>query len=315
MKTQVYERGNYMNVFLRRNKMGLESLRKIRLSTSNPSQYDIMNDMALRTPRGADLNYLFLWGYVRNIPQGFRHIFNKPSAVGLTSNKGTFRVKMADNGLTMPSWRVDSLSRSDLVDGLSYVVRPNSHYGGKNIHSFVHSYEEEAHVLQDHLMKFGTDAYISERIDKDKEYRVFTMSGKVVFMVEKIVDDTGVLAWNVEQGGRFENVNFGKWDLMVAKNALEAVKLGGLDFGAVDVMVKSNSVHGNHVYVLEVNTSPFLTADYWSSCVAKAFDYTVKNSVTTHYDIPDYTYLTKDNFNWKHFIHPAISDKAILEVV
>lgn len=295
--------------------MGLESLRKIRLSTSNPSQYDIMNDMALRTPRGADLNYLFLWGYVRNIPQGFKHIFNKPSAVGLTSNKGTFRVKMAENGLTMPSWSVNTVERHDLVQGKSYIVRPNNHFGGKNLHRFLYSDSMTDDYVRDNLYKFGDDAYVSEFIPKHKEFRVFVMSGRVVFMVEKIVDNMDTVAWNVEQGGRFENVNFGNWDLMVAKKALDAVKLGGLDFGAVDVMVKNNSTHGNQVYVLEVNTSPFLTADYWSSCVAKAFDYTVNNSVTTHFDIPDYTYLTKDNFNWKHFIHPAISDKAILEVL
>lgn len=285
--------------------MGLESLRKIRLQSDNPRQYDIMNDQHLRINPHVDKNYLFLWGYVRNVPQGFRNVFNKPSSVGSTSSKGSFRVKMYENGLTMPSWRVSSVyspSRSPLVDGKSYVVRPNNHYGGKNIHSFVYSDVMENHVFKDHVMKFGNDAYISERIDKEKEFRVFVMSGRVVFMVEKIVADTGTLAWNVEQGGRFENVGFGSWNLKVARMSIEAIELGGLDFGAVDVMVK-----GDDVYVLEVNTSPFLTADYWSKCVAKAFDYTVANNVTTDFNIG-----TSDTPNWRNYIHPAINEEARL---
>lgn len=299
-----------MNLLLRRNKSGLETLRKIRLSSSNPRMYDIMNDQHLRINPRVRYNYLINWAYVRDVPNGFTRVLNNPRNVGISSSKGTFRKKLYDNGLTMRTWNVTNRDNVPaIVDsfevGKEYIIRPQSHYGGKNM--FTIKYQTEANELLKYTLAnryfnmFGGNYYISEYINKDKEFRVFVLDGRIVFVVEKIVEDTTAKAWNVEQGGRFENVRFGSWNLEVCRKAIDAIKLAGLDFGAVDVMSK-----GDEVYVLEVNTSPHITADYWSSCVAKAFDYTINNGVMEPFNI------NMDNAKWRNFVHPALSDEAIL---
>lgn len=302
-----------MNLLLRRNKSGLETLRKIRLSSANPSKYDIMNDQHLRINPRIRYNYLFNWAYVRNVPNGFTRVLNNPSNVGISSSKGSFRKKLYDNGLTMPTWNISRASQVDeMVDSFSYdkqyIMRPQSHYGGKDLRVIIPD-ECNIDTLRSALKttvlrEFGGSYYVSEFIEKDKEFRVFVLDGKIVFVVEKIVNDTSVVAWNVEQGGRFENVRFGEWNKVVCEKSIDAIKLAGLDFGAVDVMIK-----GDDVYILEVNTSPHITADYWASCVAKAFDYTIDNNIMVAFDK---SYDDLATAKWRNFIHPAINSEAIL---
>lgn len=275
-----------MNLLLRRNKNGLASLRKINsLMESNTL---IRND---KTKLPNIVNYTFNWGYVRKLPNYSSVVLNKPINVGISSSKGTFRKKLYDNGLTMRT----STSYNEIKDliqgGGKWLLRENNHFGGKNIYVI-----ETLHDLLNHY-EYGM--YLSEFIDKEKEFRVFVTQGRVVFVVEKLVEDKTSVAWNVHAGGRFENVRRGDWNLKVLDYAIKAVLLAGLDYGAVDVMIK-----GDDVYVLEVNTSPTMQEDYWTSCVAKSFDYIIKNGNNT---IP----VVRDS-GWRGYLHPSLHDEVIL---
>src|SRR5690606_16160904 len=135
-------------------------------------------------------------------------------------------------------------SDSDLVypDDYPAVVRPNSHLGGRNL-ILVNNRTELVNAIR----QIGSSGYISKYIPKIEEYRVFVANGRVAYVIKKIVDNPNAVAWNVAQGGRFENVRFGSWNLKVVKHAVDAFNLTDLDFGAVDVIVDAS----NNVYVLE----------------------------------------------------------------
>jgi glutathione synthase/RimK-type ligase-like ATP-grasp enzyme len=143
--------------------------------------------------------------------------------------------------------------------------------------------------------------YISEYIPKVAEYRVFLCQGRVVWVAKKTPANAEAVAWNVAKGGRFDNVNWGDWPLKAVRIAREAFMMSKLDFGGVDIMVDKD----NNCYVLEINSAPSQTSPYRQECTAKAFDYIVRNGKAV---IP----VTEARGDWKKFIHPAISEAAIM---
>ena len=128
------------------------------------------------------------------------------------------------------------------------------------------------------------------------------VQGRVVWVAEKTPDDPSDIAWNVARGGRFDNVRWGDWPLRAVRVSREAFLLSRLDFGAVDVMVDAEG----ECYVLEINSAPSQTSPYRQKCMAKAFDYIMRNENKER--IP----VTEARGGWKKFIHPALSDEAIL---
>jgi glutathione synthase/RimK-type ligase-like ATP-grasp enzyme len=174
------------------------------------------------------------------------------------------------------------------------VIRPAVHAQGRNVHLSKDYVEVETITEQ-----YGEgNYYISEFIDKVAEYRVFVVSGRVACVASKTPADPTAIAWNVAQGGRFDNVRWGEWPLAACNVAIEAFNMSGLDFGGVDVMVDKNG----RAYVLEINSAPSLTSPYRQECMAKCFDYIVENGKE---HIP-----LIDDEEWKDFVHPAVSDKA-----
>jgi hypothetical protein len=77
--------------------------------------------------------------------------------------------------------------------------------------------------------------------------------------------------------------------------------LSSLDFGAVDVMVDANG----RPYVLEINSAPSQTSPYRQECMAKAFDYIVRNGKDSIPIIPE-------RGGYKKFIHVALTPEAIV---
>jgi glutathione synthase/RimK-type ligase-like ATP-grasp enzyme len=127
---------------------------------------------------------------------------------------------------------------------------------------------------------------------------VFVGSGRAVWVAQKTPGNPEDVAWNVAQGGRFDNVRFNDWPLKVVKTAIEAFNYTDLDFGGVDVIVDNNNA-----YVLEINSAPSQTSPYRQECVAKYFDYVVKNGKNR-------IELIKEKGGYLKFIHPAIDNKA-----
>lgn len=288
-----------MNLLLRRKGTGLETLRLLHQKMQSTTM--IRNDRTT-LPRGGENKYCFTWGYVRALPNGFT-VLNPPNAVAISTNKARFRRKLWENGLTMPTTTdmIDAVSMVSSNPNNTYLIRPNSHFGGNNMVIIRPnmSLDEKIAIIR---REFGRgERYMSLYIDKCAEYRVFFTQGRVVYVSRKVVDDHSEIAWNVHQGGHFENVGFRQWHPKVLAFAYKAMKLTNLDYGAVDVMTKNDET-----YVLEINTAPQLTAEYWSTCVAKAFDYMVQNG-NESIAIGEREGVSV----YRKYIHPAISDKAI----
>lgn len=188
-------------------------------------------------------------------------ILNKPAAVAICSNKLSFFKHIQkgneecgyNSSVFTPAW---STSRGWAVDyanaGHKIVCRT---------------------VLNGHS---GEGIIIAERADqvvvaplyvmyqpKKSEYRVHVLAGKVVD-VQRKARDTSVpddqvnwqirnhqFGFNFVRDEAIENI-----PRSVLTQAINAVKMVGLDFGAVDIIFNQKQ---NAVYVLEINTAPGLT--------------------------------------------------------
>jgi glutathione synthase/RimK-type ligase-like ATP-grasp enzyme len=125
--------------------------------------------------------------------------------------------------------------------------------------------------------------------------------GRVVWVASKTPGNPDAVAWNVARGGRFDNVRWDQWPLKAIRVARDAFLLSSLDFGGVDIMVDAQ----NNAYVLEINSAPSQTSPYRQEATAKAFDYIVNYG-------KDRIDVTEEKGGWRKFIHPAISNEAIM---
>jgi glutathione synthase/RimK-type ligase-like ATP-grasp enzyme len=174
------------------------------------------------------------------------------------------------------------------------IVRPASHAQGRHVY-LCNNWDE----LQAAASRCGPGWYASTYINKVAEYRVTFVQGRVVWVAQKTPADPAAIAWNVARGGRFDNVRWDEWPLKTIRVAREAFMLSGLDFGAVDVMVDADG----RPYVLEINSAPSQTSPYRQECMAKAFDYIVRNGKES---IP----IIAERGGYKKFIHPALTPDA-----
>ncbi len=277
---------------LRRPKLG-------RTSTSKIAEYSKTGIEAIlhtkdKQPRSADV--AFRWGCTADIESKVGLVVNKSKAIHAVTDKAGFRQLLSSNKLAVPSW----LSVKDWAkDGtpLPVVIRPSTHHQGRNL--FFCKTEKEC-LAQ--IGKMQSGYYISQFFDKTEEFRVFVVQGRVVCVASKTPGNPKDIAWNVAQGGHFDNVKWGNWDLQACQMSIQAMNLAGLDFGGVDIMKDAKG----RLSILEINSAPSLTSDYRQQCFAKAFDYIVeKKSCAT---IP---HNTGSRMRWQYLIHPAVSSEAV----
>lgn len=279
-------------VLLRRRKLGFTSCKEI-ANNSERGIIPIRNDKMFPP----DTNLVFRWGTTSDIPTN--NVVNTAKAIHLVNNKREFRKVLDPESLCPKTW-FSAYNEVDLnvwMERFPVVLRPRVHAQGRNLH-VCNSPDE----LFGSAARYGEgNYYISELINKVAEYRVFIVQGRVVCVAKKTPANPDEVAWNVAKGGRFDNVRWDEWPLKGAKKSIEAFNLSGLDFGGVDVMVDQDG----EAYIVEINSAPSLTSPYRQACMAKAFDYIIEHGKNP---IP----LTDQLGGWKKFIHPAISDKAIL---
>jgi glutathione synthase/RimK-type ligase-like ATP-grasp enzyme len=208
------------------------------------------------------------------------------------------RVLLNEHNLCPRTWtsRQDFLN-SDYSDPV--IVRPEHHSQGNDLYLC-----RDANQLEEALNRVGERYYINAYIPKVAEYRVFVAQGRVLSVARKTPADPAAIAWNVSQGGRFDVVRFDDWPLRAVKCAIDSHALSGLDFSAVDVMVGPDG----SATCLELNTAPALESDYRVRCISKWFDYCIDHIATVHDAIP----LTEARGGYRKFVHPAISDRAIV---
>lgn len=275
-----------MATIIRRRKLGMSSAKGIAEFSKKGIKW-VRNDM----PLPPDDLYI-RWGCTSNVPTN--NVLNTAKAIHEVSDKRGFRLKLDEHELCPPTWG----HYAEVEDGrfdYPLIVRRATHHQGR----FMDKCDNWDQVKAA-CRKYGEgNYYISEFFDKIEEYRVAVVQGRAVWVAKKTPADPKALAWNVAQGGRFDNVRWGEWPLKAVKASIEAFNLTDLDFGGVDVMVDSN---GN-VAILEINSAPSLTSPYRQECFAKAFDYIIDHGKKR---IP----LIKKIGGYKKFIHPAVCPEA-----
>jgi hypothetical protein len=281
-----------ISILLRRRKLG-------RGSTAGIQQHSLKGLRAVRNWVDADIpsgteagGMVFRWGCTSNLPRGYEssRVVNSAKSIHWCSDKRASRLEMQQAGVPVPeTWSTEDFHaaiRAGRVDGRdSFVARPSRHAQGRDLRSGMGS-----------ILVLFTGGYVSRLIDKVAEYRVFVCQNRAVWVAKKTPGNPDQVAWNVAQGGRFDNVRWGEWPIPVVKAALAAAKVSGTDFCGVDVMVDGE---GNP-YVLEVNSAPSQTSDYRQQCVAKAFDYIIEHG-KDHF--PDHEGART---RWRDLIHPAL---------
>lgn len=286
-----------MSFIIRRRKLGRTSANKI-AEYSNHGIIPIRNWKA-REMQNLEVHrrghYLFRWGCTSEVPESFT-VVNSAASIAEVANKKEFRRVLNQKGYCPRTWfnAEEALANNPIYP---VIVRRATHAQGRYLH-VCNNIDELLQIAQ----LYRRDGYyISEFIDKVSEYRIFVVQGRVVWVVRKTPGNPGDVAWNVARGGRFDNVKWEDWPLKACKLAIAAMDCSSLDFGGVDVMIDRD----NNCTVLEINSAPSQTSPYRQSCTAKAFDWIVLNGKDK---IPTIT----AKGGWRKFIHPAISDEAII---
>lgn len=244
--------------------------------------------------------WLVRWGFTGVVGVRDERTLNTSQSIHWCSDKRTGRLDMQAADVPVPKTWSDY---NDLLDEETFlgkvVVRPVRHAQGRNL--FVFSVESlagsDALVAKCESMGEG-GYYISQLIDKVAEFRVFVVQNRVAWVAQKTPGNPQDVAWNVAQGGRFDNVRWSDWNTKVLDAALKAAKVSGTDFCGVDVMVDAE---GNP-YVLEVNSAPSQTSPYRQQCVAKTFHYIFSTGSKSPFEDVNWN----PRRTWKSYIHPAV---------
>ena len=189
------------------------------------------------------------------------------------------------NGVSSPSFTTDpDLALSFVRDGQCIIARTilNGH-GGAGI------------VIIENEEDFIEAPLYTKYIRKKSEWRIHVMGGGIIDATRKVLrpdyPNKEAINWKIrnhDNGFIFQRYNSRVLDddglptpekyllpNVVEKQAMNAVKALGLDFGAVDVVYNEKY---NMAFVLEVNTAPGL-ADGTAEIYADYFDWTVRREM------------------------------------
>lgn len=241
----------------------------------------------------SDAEYIFRWGTTAGVNSNAK-VVNKIAAINETCDKAKFRKKLADLGLAPKTWtNVEDFRKDVDIGGFDVLVRPEMHERSEGIYRATNAWE-----MMDALKAIRHGGYyISEYIHKMKEFRVFVVSGRVAWVIEKKPEDKNAISWGCVSDGNFEYVPWDEWDFNVLNVALDSMSASSLDFGAVDIIVDAEG----KAYTTEINTAPYLTA-YYADAIGKTFKYILEHGRDK--------FPKKTITNWRDAIHPAIDSRA-----
>lgn len=295
-------------VMLRRRKLGRGSTNGITAALKKTAGVVIRNfreEDWVQWPADGDV-LLVRWGCTEALNgRKYKHILNTGDAIRWAGDKRRSRLDMQAKGVPVPKtfpydpyWYDGNefLEMTPEELAIKYVARPSKHSQGRDL--FVGNFND----CQTKCAQWGS-GYVSELIDKVAEYRVFVFRGRVAWVAKKTPGNPDQVAWNVAQGGRFDNVRWGEWPTKVCQAALDAVAASTLDFGGVDVMVDAE---GNP-YVLEVNSAPSQTSPYRQECVARCIDWFATEGYNE--EAPAKVQWSEGK-TYKSYIHTAVRGEA-----
>lgn len=245
-------------------------------------------------PISREDDWLVRWGCTAEVGMPAERTLNTSEAIHWCNDKRLGRLVMQEAGVPVPlTMDVDDFYRWNGPANKQWVARPARHAQGRNL--VCGNYNSILPFLRTTLYSTG---YVSELINKVAEYRVFVVQNRVAWVAQKTPGNPHNVAWNVAQGGRFDNVRWSDWNTKVLDAALKAAKVSGTDFCGVDVMVDAE---GNP-YVLEVNSAPSQTSPYRQQCVAKAFHYIFSTGDKSPFEDVNWN----PRRTWRSYIHPAV---------
>lgn len=251
-------------------------------------------------PISREDDWLVRWGCTAEVGMPAERTLNTSEAIHWCNNKRQSRLAMQEAGVPVPETYGSADEVSYRVG--KWVLRPSKHAQGR--HVYVYNVAEEDRVPGDEYYEMLRKArelgehYVSRLINKRAEYRVFVVQNRVAWVAQKTPGNPQDVAWNVAQGGRFDNVRWTDWNTKVLDAALKAAKVSGTDFCGVDVMVDAEGIP----YVLEVNSAPSQTSPYRQQCVAKAFHYIFSTGSKTPFEDINWN----PRRTWRSYIHPAV---------
>lgn len=231
---------------------------------------------------------LLRWGTTTKTNNNIKTL-NTASNISLTSDKTQFRslCQKTYPEITPKTW----LSIDDPTIIYPVIIRPKFHSQGKHLY-----FCNDIIQLQQNIQNLPNkeNYYISQYIQKQKEFRIFFIQGKVVWIAEKIPKNTTDIAWNVAQGGKFINVPWKQWNIILIEDAYKIYILSKLWCGGVDIIQD-----GHNNYVIEINSAPSQTSPYRQQCFAKALNW----AITHTYDhLPQNEQYKK----YSRWIHPGL---------
>lgn len=172
---------------------------------------------------------------------------NTAEAIERASNKILCRKLLEEARLPVPT-----LTETDFP----VIGRPSRHHSG---HGFFVCYT----TRDVRRAKRKGATYFSKFYPKQNEYRVHVAGGKCILMSVKEGNKSKFI-WNKRKNGFwFRHMRRSDWlydeQLMeIVRTAKEAIKILGLDFGAVDILADAEDGQPDFV-ICEVNTAPALS--------------------------------------------------------
>lgn len=183
-------------------------------------------------------------------------ILNSPAAIHSCSNKLNFFRMVSDvDDKLLPPWT------TNLNDAIAWTAEGSTVCARTVLQG--HSAEGLVLMDRDHPESFVRAPLYTKYIKKDEEYRVHVANGDIIAIQRKVLkkekaESGEVINWkvrNLDNGFIYQRENINPSD-EVRKVAVEAMKISGLTFGAVDVIFNAKQ---RRAYVLEVNTAPGIT--------------------------------------------------------
>ena len=178
-------------------------------------------------------------------------ILNAPEAIARVSNKlRFFEAMVGENAPRVPQWTADrtEASRWILEDGAMVCAR-----------TVLNGHSAEGLVILERGVDFVTAPLYTKYVPKKEEWRVHIHNGTVIDLQRKIKrSDMEVADWRVRNhdNGFIYARNVDAPNPDIPAQALRAMALSGLDFGAVDVIFNQQQ---GRAFVLEINSAPGLS--------------------------------------------------------
>lgn len=221
------------------------------------------------------------WGnHIFTHKKGFK--VNLPENIPNASDKAKSRkiLQAANPDLVPFTWMFGEA-------GLKFpiVARPSKHFYGHDFHLLSNLDELMVLVSKQDVRTW----YFSSYFDKTAEYRFHVGHGKVIAAHRKELADDFHVANNQ---GDWEYVRWSQIHTGMAKAAIDAVRILGLHYGGVDVMINEDS---GEFKVCEVNTNPGIDdSPYMIGKYAAYFEWLIRHEFPSpfEYDSGDFVFTT-----------------------